>query len=138
MTVTPVLLSASVTIAMVAFYIFCAFRVGVLRGKHGIKAPLCAGHPEFDRAYRVQLNTLEQMGIVLPLLWVATLFPVLGGWAAAGVGLVWVMGRIVYRRAYMAAPERRIAGAGIAGLCNLSLLVLALWGVAGAWIHAAH
>ena len=134
MTVTPALLSASVTIAMVTFYLFCAARVGVLRGKHGIKAPLCAGHPEFDRAYRVQLNTLEQLGIVLPLLWVATLFPVLGGWMAAGVGLVWVGARILYRSAYMADPERRIAGAGIGGLCNLALLILALWGVAAAWI----
>ena len=138
MTVTPLLLSASVTIPMVTFYLFCAARVGILRGKHGIKAPLVAGHPEFDRAYRVQLNTLEQMGIVLPLLWVATLFPVLGGWAAAGVGLVWVIGRIVYRGAYMADPDRRLIGASIGGLCNLALLILALWGVAAAWIHAAH
>jgi glutathione S-transferase len=137
MTVTPVLLSASVTIPMVAFYLYCAVRVGVLRGKHGVKAPLCAGHPEFDRAYRVQLNTLEQMGIVLPLLWVATLFPVLGGWAAAGVGLVWVVGRILYRAAYMAEPDRRLAGASIGGLCNIALLVLALWGVVAAWRHAA-
>jgi uncharacterized MAPEG superfamily protein len=137
MIVTPVLLSASVTILMVAFYLFCAVRVGVLRGKHGIKAPLCAGHPEFDRAYRVHVNTLEQLGIVLPLLWVATLFPVLGGWATTGIGLVWVAGRIVYRSAYMADPDRRIAGAGVGGLCNIALLVLALWGVTAAWVHAA-
>jgi glutathione S-transferase len=137
MTVTPMLLSASVTILMVAFYLFCAARVGVLRGKHGIKAPLCAGHPEFDRAYRVHLNTLEQLGIVLPLLWVATLFPVLGGWATAAIGLVWVAGRIVYRAAYMADPDRRIAGAGIGGLCNIALLVLALRGVTAGWMHIA-
>jgi len=62
------------------FYFYTAFRVGNLRGKHGIKAPATIGHPQFDRAFRVQLNTLEQMGIFLPFLWVSAFYPIPWAW----------------------------------------------------------
>lgn len=130
-----VLLSASVTVLIVAFYFFTAFRVGMLRGKHDIRAPACAGHPEFDRAYRVQLNTLEQMGMTLPLLWVATLLPVAWPWLPALIGLIWVVGRIVYLRAYMADPEKRLIGAATSGILNLILLLLSIAGLVSAWLR---
>jgi glutathione S-transferase len=132
-----ILMSASATLLIAFFYFYTAFRVGNLRGRHGIKAPACSGHPEFDRAYRVQLNTLEQMGIVLPLLWVATLFPVAWPWLPALIGLLWVATRLLYLRTYMADPDKRLAGAGLGGLCNLVLLILAVAGIAVAWVHAA-
>ena len=59
--------TAIVTLLIGLFYFYTGFRVGNLRGKHKIMAPATSGHPKFDRAYRVQLNTLEQMGIFLPL-----------------------------------------------------------------------
>ncbi|MEA3040292.1 MAG: hypothetical protein QOE79_2805 [Sphingomonadales bacterium] len=131
---TGLLYSATATLLMVAFYFFASFRVGILRGRHGIKAPACDGHPEFDRAYRIQLNTLEQMGIVLPLLWTVTLFPLGPSWLPALIGLLWVVGRVVYLRAYMADPEKRIAGAMIGGLVNFTLLLLGLAGIIRAWV----
>ena len=127
------LLSATATLLIVAFYFFTAFRVGNLRGRHDIKAPACSGHPEFDRAYRVQLNTLEQMAMTLPLLWIATLFPVGPAWLPAAIGLLWVLGRIVYLRAYMADPEKRLIGAALSGVLNLVLLGLSIAGVAEVW-----
>ena len=129
------LLSATATLLIAFFYFYTGFRVGNLRGKHGIKAPACSGHPEFDRAYRVQLNTLEQMGITLPLLWIATLFPVGPAWLPALIGLLWVVARIVYLRAYMADPEKRLIGAMLSGILNLVLLLLAIAGVAMVWAH---
>jgi uncharacterized MAPEG superfamily protein len=135
MNTLPVLSSASVTALIVLFYLFTAIRVGILRGKHGIRAPLCTGHPQFDRAYRVQLNTLEQMGIVLPLLWLTTLYPVLGGWPGPAIAVIWVIGRPLYSAAYMADPDKRIAAAGIGGLCNVALLITALIGIGAAWLH---
>ena len=129
------LLSATATLLIVAFYFFTAFRVGNLRGKHDIKAPACSGHPEFDRAYRVQLNTLEQMAMTLPLLWIATLFPVGPAWLPAAIGLLWVLGRILYLRAYMADPEKRLIGAALSGVLNLVLLGLSIAGVAEVWAH---
>ena len=128
------LMSATVTLLIVLFYFYTAFRVGSLRGRHGIKAPACSGHPEFDRAYRVQLNTLEQMGITLPLLWLATLYPDGPRWLPALIGLVFVASRILYLRAYMADPEKRLVGVMIGGLCNIALLLLAIIGVAEAWL----
>ena len=127
------LLSATATLLIVAFYFFTAFRVGNLRGKHDIKAPACSGHPEFDRAYRVQMNTLEQMGMTLPLLWIATLFPIGPAWLPAVIGLLWVLGRILYLRAYMADPDKRLIGAALSGVLNLVLLGLAVAGVAAMW-----
>src|SRR5580704_6811853 len=96
--------TAIITLLIGFFYFYTAFRVGNLRQKHGIKAPATTGHPEFERAYRVQLNTLEQMGIVLPFLWIAALYPIGWAWLAPLVGFVWVISRIVYLAGYMAAP----------------------------------
>lgn len=131
----PVFLwTATVTLLIGFFYFYCAFRVGNLRAKHGIKAPLTSGHPEFDRAYRVQLNTLEQMGLVLPFLWVAAFYPIGWAWLAPVIALVWVLSRIVYRVGYMADPDKRLAGAMLSGVCSLALFTIAAVGVVRIWL----
>lgn len=128
------LLSATVTVLIVLFYFYAGFRVGNLRGRHGIVPPSCSGHPEFERAYRVHMNTLEQMAITLPLLWVATLFPIIAPWLAPLIGLIWVAGRIVYLRGYMADPDQRLPGMFIGAISNLALLVIAIAGLAVRWL----
>ncbi len=128
------LLSASVTLLIGFFYFYTAFRVGNLRGKHDIKAPATSGHPEFDRAYRVQLNTLEQMGLFLPFLWVATFYPISPRWIAPLIGIVWLIGRIFYLRSYMSDPAKRVVGAGINGLCSFVMLIISVIGVVMAWM----
>jgi glutathione S-transferase len=129
-----ILWTATVTLLIGLFYFYTAFRVGNFRQKHGIKAPATTGHPQFERAYRVQLNTLEQMGIILPFLWVAALYPIGWAWLAPLVGLVWVISRIIYLAGYMAAPDKRLAGAMIGGLCNLTLFIIATIGVVRIWL----
>jgi glutathione S-transferase len=129
-----VLWTATVTLLIGFFYFYTAFRVGNLRQKHGIKAPATSGHPEFDRAYRVQMNTLEQMAIVLPFLWIAAIYPLGWAWLAPLVGLIWVISRIVYLAGYMADPNKRLAGAMIGGFCNMALFVIAAIGVARIWL----
>ena len=131
----PVFLwTATVTLLIGFFYFYTAFRVGNLRAKYGIKAPLTGGHHEFDRAFRVQLNTLEQMWIVLPFLWVAAFYPIPWAWLAPLTALVWVLSRIVYRLGYMADPDKRLAGAMLGGFCNLVLFIIAASGVARVWL----
>ena len=131
----PVFLwTATVTLLTGLFYFFCAFRVGNLRAKYGIRAPATSGHPAFDRAYRVQLNTLEQMGIVLPFLWVAAFYPIAWAWLAPLVGAIWIVSRIVYFAGYTADPDKRLAGAMLGGLCNLALFIIAAVGVARIWL----
>ncbi len=128
------LMSAGVTILMTLFYAFTLFRVGALRGKLGVKAPSCSGPPEFERAYRVQMNTLEQMAIILPLFWVATFYPLLPPIVVPIIGVVWIIGRILYMQAYMADPDKRAAGMATCMLCNVALLVLAVGGVIRTWL----
>ncbi|HEY1613644.1 MAG TPA: MAPEG family protein [Rhizomicrobium sp.] len=134
-TASPVALwTATVTVLIGLFYFYTAFRVGNLRGRHGIKAPATSGHPEFDRAYRVHLNTLEQMALFLPLFWVSAYYPIGWAWLAPVVGLVWLVARIVYLIGYMADPEKRIAGAMLGGLCDLAIFVIAAVGVLRVWL----
>jgi glutathione S-transferase len=128
-----VLWTATVTVLITFFYFFTAFRVGQFRQKHGIRAPATSGHPEFDRAYRIQLNTFEQMGIVLPFLWVAAFYPIGWAWLAPLVGLIWIASRIIYFVGYMADPEKRLAGAVLGGICNFALFLIAAIGVARIW-----
>jgi glutathione S-transferase len=123
------LLSAAVTIAAVMVYMASSLGVGRMRVKHSIKAPATSGHPEFDRAFRVQMNTLEQMAAFLPLLWLATLCFTPLPWAPGALGAVWIVGRILYWRGYMAAPEKRGLGFGIGALALVVLLVLAIVGI---------
>jgi glutathione S-transferase len=124
--------TAIVTLLIGFFYFYTGFRVGNLRGKHGIKAPATSGHPEFDRAYRVQLNTLEQMGIILPFLWVAAFYPIKWAFLAPLVGGIWLIGRMVYMRGYMADPDKRLIGAMMGGLSGMVMFLIAAAGVAQA------
>jgi glutathione S-transferase len=136
MTVPADILSALVTILALVLFFYMGFRVGGMRGKHGIKAPAMTGHPEMERAVRVHMNTLEQLVVFLPLLWIATTYFRALGWLPALVGLVWIVGRIIYMNAYMADPDKRSAGFGVTALSTLILLVLSLWGIVSGWMAA--
>jgi glutathione S-transferase len=128
------LFSAVVTILTLILYTVIFMRAGHMRGRHNIVAPAVTGHPEFDRAYRVQMNTIEQLILFLPLLWLATTYfhmvPLLPG----AFGLIWIVGRIVYMQAYMANPSSRSLGFMIGALATIGLLILSLIGIVQTWI----
>lgn len=130
------ILSAAVTILTVLVMVYIFVLVGRARSRHNIHAPAMSGHPDVERALRVQGNTLEQVVIFLPLLWVATLYFHVIGWLAPLLGLVWCLGRLVYAWGYMAAAEKRELGFVITALASLGLLILSIWGVINAWIVA--
>jgi glutathione S-transferase len=137
MTAVPAtILSAIVTILAVLMYFYMGLRVGQMRGKHKIEAPAMTGNPEFERAVRVHMNTLEHLVIFLPLLWIATVYFRTLAWLPAVLGVLWIVGRIMYMQGYMAAPEKRGTGFGIAALANLGLLILAIVGIAMSWSAA--
>ena len=139
MTAVPTtLLSAIVTVLAVIFVFYTGLEVGRMRGKHKIAAPAVTGNPEFERAYRVQMNTLEQFVLFLPLFWLATLYFQMLPWLPAVFGLVWIIGRWLYMQGYMAAPEKRGRGFMVAGLANLGLLIMSVVGIVQAWmaVHA--
>ena len=127
--------TAIVTLLAVGFYFFTGIAVARARVKFGIKAPATAGHPDFERVFRVQMNTLEWMPLFLPSLWLCALYVSDAG--AAAIGVVWVLGRILYYRGYMMAAEKRGTGFGIQALAAGILFVGALVGI-GAKIAALH
>ncbi len=120
--------TALVTVAAVALTFVLAFRVGGLRQKHGISAPATTGHPEFERGNRVHQNTIEQLVLFLPLLWLAT--SVLGDAITALFGAVWIVGRAVYANAYARDAAARGPGMVITTVPFAALLLAALWGIA--------
>jgi uncharacterized MAPEG superfamily protein len=115
-----------VAMLVVVQYLFFTTLVGRARGRYGVKAPVVTGHEGFERVYRVQMNTLELMVALLPSLFVAARF-----WPAewvAGIGAVYLVGRLIYWRAYVAAPAGRGLGFGLSMLPVLALLLMALAG----------
>ena len=83
-------------------YFYMGLRVSQGRGKYNIEAPATTGHPEFEKAFRVHANTLEWLPLFLVSLWLFSL--VVGDFWAAGVGAVWIIGRILYLAGYSKAP----------------------------------
>ena len=120
-------LPALVTLLTVLLLFGTLFLVGRARSRHGIKAPATSGHPVFERAYRVQMNTLESTVMFLPTLWLAATYG-FSGWAGVA-GLVWLVGRVWYALAYLRDPATRGPGFGIAMLAWLALLLMAAVGV---------
>jgi glutathione S-transferase len=111
-----------------AFAILC----GQARGRYGVAAPATTGHPVFERYFRVQANTVEQMVLFLPGLWLFAVYVSAPG--AAGLGLVFVLGRALYARGYVRDPARRGPGFGLTLLANGALVAGGLVGALVAWL----
>lgn len=97
-----------VTFLALAQYLVFGALVGRARGQYGVKAPATTGNELFERHYRVQMNTLELLVVFVPALWMAAKY-----WspaAMAAVGAVYLVGRILYQRAYTRAPSQRSLG----------------------------
>jgi glutathione S-transferase len=95
-------------------YIWFGIQVGQARGKYGIKAPAITGHPVFERHVRVHANTLEQLVAFIPVsyafAWHADSFGWYGSEIAAFLGVIFLIGRQIYARAYVNDPASRSIG----------------------------
>jgi glutathione S-transferase len=125
--------TAIVTLLAVLFYFYTSVRTGQARARFGIKAPAITGNPDFERVFRVQMNTLEWMPIFLPALWLFALY--VSDVGAAAVGAVWIIGRVVYLIGYSEAADKRGRGFGIQALAAGVLVVGALIGIVGRLLH---
>ena len=116
-----------VTVLALVQYLVFGFMVGQARGRYGVKAPATSGHEMFERMYRVQMNTLELLVIFLPALWLAAKY-----WEpqwVAGLGAVYLLGRVIYLKAYMRDPASRTLGFALSFGPTVLLLLAALLGV---------
>ncbi|MDJ0510933.1 MAG: MAPEG family protein [Crocosphaera sp.] len=116
-----------VTIAALTLYLIITLNVGRTRFKYKVIPPATTGDPNFERALRVQQNTLEQMVFFLPLLWLFCFYvnPIWGSL----IGTFWLIGRLLYALGYYQAAEKRIIGFAISSLSSLILLVGSLIGM---------
>lgn len=108
-------------------YVVIFILTGRARGQYGVKAPATTGHPVFERWIRVQQNTVEQLLVFLPAIFLFASY-VSARWAG-WIGLVFVVGRALYARSYVADPESRSLGFALTVVPNLVLLVGALLAV---------
>ena len=112
-------------------FIYFGILVGQARGKYGIKAPAMTGNEHFERAVRVQMNTLEQLVCFVPALLMAAVY-----WPqayVAALGVVYLVGRAIYQRAYAADPAKR--GLGFMLTFSPTVLLVAA-GLVGAVMRA--
>ena len=121
-----VMLSA-VTIATLIMYLTLVLKVGLSRAKYKIEAPKMFGHPKFDRAFRVQLNTLEWMAIFLPLMWIAGLL--VNAVYASFIGILWILSRIYYAHNYYKAAKLRTKPILFQFLFIGILFLMAIYGI---------
>ncbi|MGZ5819007.1 MAG: MAPEG family protein [Burkholderiaceae bacterium] len=114
-------MTAWITLAALIVYIWMGFNVGKARGQYKVPAPATEGPVEFLSVMRVQANTVEQLVIFLPVLWMCAYF-LSDRWAAIG-GAIWVVGRIVYALGYYKSPSKRDIGFGITFFASVSLMI---------------
>lgn len=119
--------TALVTVAAVAVYVFTMSRVARARGQFKIAAPATGGHPDFERIFRVQQNTLEQMAMFFPVLWLFA--AIWSDVSAAVIGAIWPIGRVIYALGYYQAAEKRDMGFAITALSSIALLVGVVIGI---------
>jgi glutathione S-transferase len=120
-------LPAVVTLLTLLLMFATVWAVGRARGRYGIKAPAVSGDPAFERALRVQMNTLENAVMFIPALWLAAQYvdPLWAGIA----GLVWLAGRIWYAAAYLRDASRRGPGYLVSMLALAALVLMAAAGM---------
>jgi glutathione S-transferase len=123
--------TTAVTLLALVLYQVVSMGAGRARARYGIKAPAVTGNEHFERAYRVQMNTLEQMVFFLPALWLCAVL--LSDIGAAVGGLVWVIGRAIYAVSYRNDPAKRGLGTMITMLAQFGLWL----GAAAGLVRAA-
>jgi glutathione S-transferase len=118
-------LVAIVTLLALLVYFYMSMQVGQGRSKYGVAAPATTGNPDFERLFRVHMNTLEWLPLFLVSFW---LFAI--SWNSdritAAIGLVWIVGRVLYLTGYSRAAASRSLGFGIQALATGVLLFGAL------------
>jgi len=119
------LVAAVIALALIEFLVF-GLLVGRARVRCNVQPPATTGHPVFERYFRVQQNTLEQLIVFVPSVWLFGMY-VSAVWAA-GLGVLFVIGRALYLTGYVADPKKRFAGFGLSYLPNLILVLGALAG----------
>jgi glutathione S-transferase len=126
--------TALVTCLAILFYFFTSIQVSKARVAFGVKVPAISGNPDFERVFRVQMNTLEWLPIFLPSLWLFAIY--ISDPIAAALGAIWIAGRILYMIGYSEAAAKRGRGFGIQAGAAIILWLGALGAIVWRLVHA--
>jgi uncharacterized MAPEG superfamily protein len=118
----------SIAIILIALlqFIFFTGRAGFSRGV-GIKAPKTVGNERWERIFRIQQNTMEQLVIFIPAMLIFSLY-VSATWVLLP-GILFIVGRHIYSRLYLESPENRGPGMVLSFFTNIALVIGGLMGV---------
>ncbi len=122
-----------ITLLAVITYFGTTIYVGFARNKYGIKPPATSGNENFERAFRIQMNTLEQMIIFLPTLWLFAVYMSIK-WATI-LGALWVVGRILFAVGYAIEANKRFLGFAMGLTATFSLMIGSAIGIIKALLH---
>jgi glutathione S-transferase len=125
--------TALVTCLALLFYLLTGVAVSKARVKFGVKVPATTGNADFERVFRVQMNTLEWMPFFLPSLWLFAIY--ISDAGAAALGLVWIAGRILYLIGYSEAAAKRGRGFAIQAGAAIILWIGALGAIVWRLVH---
>jgi len=117
---------ALVTLLALLEYSILGVMVGRARVKYGVEAPATTGNPEFERYFRVHVNTLEALIVFLPAVWIFSY--VVNYHLGVALGVLFIIARIVYANGYLSAAAKRAPGAIATGIINIILVLgSAIW-----------
>lgn len=121
------LMPSLITALAVILFMVVTKNVGGARGRYKVQVPATSGHPDFERYYRVQMNTLEALVMFLPSLWLFAVYASPEG--ASMLGFAWLIGRVLYARGYYIEAKKRVTGFVISILASTVLVIGGMVGI---------
>lgn len=110
-----------VTLLALLEYAILGVMVGRARIKYGVEAPATTGNPEFERYFRVHVNTLESLIVFLPAVWIFSY--AVNYHIGVALGVLFIIARIIYANGYLNAAAKRAPGAIATGIINIILVL---------------
>jgi glutathione S-transferase len=121
-------------LALLEYFAF-GWAVGRARATYKVAAPATSGHEVFERYFRVQMNTLEQLVVFGPSIMLFAWY--VNAYIAAALGLLFVIGRALYFRGYVRSAQGRHTGFLLSAIPNVTLLVGGAIGAAQRFLASA-